>query len=172
MVVTNGEGKCWRGCLDAFRLVPMEDALNKIQWGAFLRSVCIRIGDYAHAGCRLTTTFKKRLTETVATLTMGVVGLRRIANVFAYIWRTLLADVKHVALAERLFQRTTNAGRFDIGTSMLFLTDPSTTFELFMAPGTIFRTPCSEMSFCGHLVSLRAAILHRWGAPSRGGGGG
>ena len=35
-----------------------------------------------------------------------------------------LADVKHVGLADRLFQKTTKAGQFDIRTSMLFLTDP------------------------------------------------
>ena len=55
---------------------------------------------------------------------MGVVGVRRIASEFADIWSTLLADVKHVALADRLFQKTTKAGQFDISTSMLFLTDP------------------------------------------------
>ena len=43
---------------------------------------------------------------------------------FADIWSTLLADVKHVALADRLFQKTTKAGQFDISTSVLFLTDP------------------------------------------------
>ena len=55
---------------------------------------------------------------------MGVVGVRRIASEFADIWSTLLADVKHVAPADRLFQKVTKAGRFDISTSMLFLTDP------------------------------------------------
>ena len=63
---------------------------KQIQWGAFLRSVCIQIGDYAHAGCRVTNAFKKRLTETITTLTVGVVGVRRIASEFADIWSTLL----------------------------------------------------------------------------------
>ena len=86
--------------------------------------MCIRIGDYAHARCRVTNAFKKRLTETLTTLTVGVFGVRRIASEFAHIWSTLLADVKHVAPADRLFQNTTKAGQFDISTSMLFLTDP------------------------------------------------
>ena len=87
--------------------------------------MCIHIGDYAHAGCRVTNAFKKRLIETITTLTEGVVGVRRIAGVFADIWSTplLLAGVKHVASADRLLQRTTKAGQFDIVTCMLFLTD-------------------------------------------------
>ena len=52
IMVTNGGRKCWWGCHDASGLVPIEDTVNKIQWGVFVRSVCIRIGDYAHAGCR------------------------------------------------------------------------------------------------------------------------
>ena len=35
-----------------------------------------------------------------------------------------LADVEHVAPADKLFQKTTKAGQFDISTPMLFLTDP------------------------------------------------
>ena len=124
MMVTNGGGKCWWGCPDATGMVPLEGTVNKFQWGAFLRSVCIRIGDYAHASCRVTNALKKRLIETITTWTMGVVGVRRIASEFAHIWSTLLAHVKHVPLADRLFQRTTKAGQFDISTSMLFLTDP------------------------------------------------
>ena len=50
--------------------------------------------------------------------------MRRIASEFANIWSTLLADVKHVALADRLFQKTTKAGQLDTSTCMLFLTDP------------------------------------------------
>ena len=65
-----------------------------------------------------------RLTESITTLTVGVVGVRRIASDFANIWSTLLADAKHVAPTDRLFQRTTKAGQFDISTSMLFFTDP------------------------------------------------
>ena len=68
--------------------------------------------------------FRKRLTETITTLTVAVVGVRRIATGFADIGSTLLADVKHVAPADRLLQRTTKAGQFDISTSMLLLTDP------------------------------------------------
>ena len=86
--------------------------------------MCIRIGDYAHTGCRVTNAFKKRLTETITTLTVGVVGVRRIASEFADIWSTLLAEVKHAAPADWLFQKTTKAGQFDISTSMLFFTDP------------------------------------------------
>ena len=77
MMVTNGGGgECWWGCPDATGLVPIEGTVNKIQWRAFLRSVCIRIGDYAHAGCRVTNAFKKRPTEAITTLTVGVVGVR------------------------------------------------------------------------------------------------
>ena len=54
---------------------------------------------------------------------MVVGGLRRIASEFADVWSTPLADVKHVAFADRLFQKTTKAQQFDIGTSRLFLTD-------------------------------------------------
>ena len=86
--------------------------------------MCIRIGDYAHAGCGVTNAFKKRLTESITTLAVGVVGVRRIATGFADTWSTLLADVKHVARANRLYQRTNKAGQFDISTCMLFLTDP------------------------------------------------
>ena len=50
--------------------------------------------------------------------------MRRIASEFADIWCSLLADVKPVARASRLFQRTTKAGQFDISTSKLFLTYP------------------------------------------------
>ena len=89
MMVTNGGGGRWWGCRDAFGLVPIEDGVYKIQWGAFLESVCIRIGDYAHAGCRVTNAFKKRPTETITTLTVGVVGVRRIASEFADIWLPL-----------------------------------------------------------------------------------
>ena len=130
MMVTNGGGHCWWGCPDASGLVPIEGTVNKIQRWPFLRSVCIHIGDYAHTGCRVANAFKKRLTETITTMTVGVVGVRRIAIDFANIWSTLLADVNHVAPAYRLFQRTTKAGQFDISTSMLFLTDPSTMFQM------------------------------------------
>ena len=41
------------------RVGPIEGTVNKVQWGAFLRSVCIRIGDYAYTGCRVTNAFKK-----------------------------------------------------------------------------------------------------------------
>ena len=124
MMVMNGGGKCWWGCLDATGSVPIEGMVNKIELGAFLRSGCIRIGDYAHADCRVTNAFKKRLTESIATLTLGVVGVWRIASEFANILSTLLADVKHVAPADRFFQRTTKARQFDISTSILFLTAP------------------------------------------------
>ena len=105
-------------------MVLIEGTVNQIQWGAFLQSVCIRIGDYADAFSRVTNAVKKRRTETITTSTVGIVGVRRIASEFANIWSTLLADVKHVAPADTLFQKTTKAGHFDISTSMLFLTDP------------------------------------------------
>ena len=104
--------------------MPIEGLVNKMQWGAFLQSVCIRIGDYAPAGYRVPNAFKKRLTKTITTLTVGVVGLCRFAGEFADIWSTLLAAVKCVAPAHRLFQKTTKARQFDISTSMLFLPDP------------------------------------------------
>ena len=78
----------------------------------------IRIGDYVHIASGLSHAFKKRLIDTIATLTVGVVGVGRIISDFAHIWSTLLADVKHVAVADGLFQRTTKAGQFDISTSM------------------------------------------------------
>ena len=68
------------GCSDSTRFVQIEGTVNKIQCPSFVRSVCIRIGYYAHAGCRVTNAFKKRLTETITTLTVGVVGVRRIAS--------------------------------------------------------------------------------------------
>ena len=71
MMVTNGGGKCWWGCPDASRLVPVEDTVNKIQWGAFLRSEHICIGDYAHTGCRVTNAFKKRLPKNYYHLNTG-----------------------------------------------------------------------------------------------------
>ena len=44
MMVTNGGGgECWWGCPDATSLVPIEGTVYKIRWGAFLRSVFIRI---------------------------------------------------------------------------------------------------------------------------------
>ena len=48
----------------------------------------------------------------------------RDATDFADKWSTLLADIKHVAPADRRFQRTIEAAQFDISTSMWFLTDP------------------------------------------------
>ena len=86
--------------------------------------MCIRFGDYAHAGCRVTNAVKKRLTEIITTLTVGVLEVRQIASEFADTWSPLLAHVKHVVAANMLFQKATNAGQFDINTSMLFLTDP------------------------------------------------
>ena len=143
MMVTKGGGECWWGSPDATGLVPIEGTVKKIQWGAFLRSVCIRIGDYAQAGCRVINAFKKRLTETITTLTVGVVGVRRTASEFADIWSTLLADVKHVAPADRLFQKTTKARQLDISTSMLFLTNPKYHVRIVHGlrnnfPGTMF----------------------------------
>ena len=102
----------------------IKGTVNNLKSGAFLRSVCIRIGDYALAGCRVTNAFKKRVTETITTLTVGVVGVRRIASEFADIWSTLLADVRHVVPANSLFQKTTKVEQFDISTSILFLIDP------------------------------------------------
>ena len=125
MMVTNGGGGGgWWGCPDATMLVLIEGTVNKIPWGAFLQSVCIRIGDYAHKGCRVTNAVKKRLTKSITTLTVGVVAVRRIASEFADIWSALSAHVKRVAPADRLFQRTTKARQFDNSTSMLFLLDP------------------------------------------------
>ena len=125
-----GQPRCHR--------VGVEGMVKKIQWGAFLRSVCIRIGDYAHTGCRVTNAFKKRLTETITTLTVGVVGVRRFAGEFADIWSTLLAYVRHVAPADRLFQKTTKVGQFDISTSMLFLTDPKYHVRIVHGPRNHF----------------------------------
>jgi hypothetical protein len=119
--------------------------------------VCIRIGDYAHAGCRVTNAFKKRLTETITTLTVGVVGVRRIASEFADIWSTLLADVKHVAPADRLFQKTTKAGQFDISTSMLFLTDPK--YHVRIVHG--LRNHFPNTMFGGVLLWTLIAVLLR-----------
>ena len=101
--------------------------------------MCIRIGDYPHASCRVTNAFKKRLTETITTLTVGVVGVQRIASEFADIWSTLLANVRHVAPADRLFQRSTKAGQFDVSTSMLFFTDPRN--HVRMVHGLVNRFP-------------------------------
>ena len=145
------------GLPHATGLVPIEGTLNKIQWGAFLRSVCIRIGDYAHAGCRVTNAFKKRLTETITTLTVGVVGVRRIASEFADIWSTLLADVKHVAPADGLFQKTTKAGQFDISTSMLFLTDPKYHVRIVHGLGNHFP----NTMFAGVLLWTLIEVLQR-----------
>ena len=69
---------------------------------------------------------------------MGIVGVRRIASEFADIWSTLLADVKHVAPADGLFQKTTKAGQFDISTSMLFLTNPKYPFRIVHGLGNHF----------------------------------
>ena len=53
MVTTNRGGDCWWGCPNASSFVPIEDTVNKIQWEAFLRSVCIRIWDYANSATGL-----------------------------------------------------------------------------------------------------------------------
>ena len=100
--------------------------------------MCIRIGDYAHAGCRVTNAFKKRPAETITTLTVGVVGMRRNATNFAHHWSSLLADVKHVAPADMLFQRTTKVGQFGIITSMLFFTDPKYHVRVVNGPNNHF----------------------------------
>ena len=137
--------------------MPIEGTVNKIQWGTFLRSVCIRIGHYAHAGRRVTHTFKKRLTEIITTLTVGVVGVRQIAREFADIWSTLLAHVKHVAHADRLFQRTPKAGQFDISTSMLLLTDPK--YHVRMVHGLRNHSP--NTMFGGVLLWTLIEVLLR-----------
>ena len=104
MMVMNGGGKC-RWCVGCDRGHGQQNLV-----GGILRSVCIRIRDYAHTSCGLTTAFEKRPTETDATLTLGVVGVQQIATDFADIWCMLLADVNHVATGDRLFQTTTKAG--------------------------------------------------------------
>ena len=78
--------------------------------------------------------------ETITTLAVGVVGVRRIATEFADMRSTLLADVKHVAPADRPFQRTTKAGHFDISTSMLFLTDPKYHVRIVNGPRNHFSS--------------------------------
>ena len=85
---------------------------------------------YAHTGCRVTNAVKKPPTETITTLTVAAVGVRQIATEFDDIWSTLLGDVKYVAHADRLFQRTTKAGQCDISTSVLFLRDPKYHFGI------------------------------------------
>ena len=145
-------------CPDATGFLPVEGTVNKIQCGSFLRSVCIRIGDYAHAGCRVTNAFKKRLTETITTSTVGVVGVRRIASDFAEIWSTLFADVKHVAPADRLSQRTTEAGQLDIGTSMLFLTDPKNHIRIVHG----LRNHFPNTMFGGVLLWTLIEVLLLW----------
>ena len=157
MMVTNRGRKSCYGCPDATGLVPIEDTVKKFQWGAFLRSVCIRIGDYAHASSRVTNAFKKRLTETITTLTVGVVGVRRIASEFADIWSTLLADVKHVAPADRLFQKTTKAGQLNISTFMLFLTDPKCHVRIVHGP----RNHFPNTMFSGVLLWTLIQVLLR-----------
>ena len=158
MMVTNGGGGgCWLGCRDATGLVPIEGTVNNIQWGAFLPSVCIRIGDYAHAGCRVTNALNKRLTETIATLTAGVVGVQRIASEFANVWSTLLADAKHVAPADKVFQKTSKVRQFDISTSMLFLTDPKHHVRIVHG----LRNHFPDTMFGGVLLWTLIAVLLR-----------
>ena len=119
--------------------------------------MCIQVGDYAHASCRVTNAFKKRLTKTITPLTVGVVGVSRIATDFADIWSTLLADVKHVAPADRLSQRTTKAGHFDISTSMLFFRDPNYHVRIFNG----FRHRFPNTMFGGVLLCTLIEVLLR-----------
>ena len=58
---------------------------DKIHWKAFLRSVCNHVGNYPHGACMLHNAFKKRLTKTIATLFVVVVGVRCIIIDFANI---------------------------------------------------------------------------------------
>ena len=62
----------------------------------------------------------------------------RDATDFADKWSTLLADLKHVAPADRRFQRTIEAAQFDISTSMWFLTDPKYHVRLVNGPRNLF----------------------------------
>ena len=119
--------------------------------------MCIRIGDYAHAGCRVTKAFKKRLTESIAALTVGFVGMRRIASESANVWSTLLADVKHVAPVDRLLQMTTKVGQLDISNSMLFLTAPKYHVRILHGP----RNNFPDTMFRGVLLWTLIEVLLR-----------
>ena len=67
MMVTNGGGEVLLGLPRCHRLGADRGHGKQNSMGAFLQSVCIRIGDYAHAGCRVTNASKKRLIETITT---------------------------------------------------------------------------------------------------------
>ena len=88
---------------------------------------------------------------------MGVVGVRRVASEFANMWSTLLAHVKHVPPAARLFENTTKAGQSDISTSMLFLTDPKYHVRIFNG----FRNHFSNTMFGGVLLPTLIEVLLR-----------
>ena len=76
---------------------------------------------------------------------------------FGGIWSTLLADVKHVAPADKLFQKTTKAEQVDISTFMLFLKDPK--YHVPMVNGPRNHFPNTMLG--GVLLWTRIEVLLR-----------
>ena len=95
-------GGYWWGCPDASQLVPIEGTVIKIWWGAFPRSVCIRIADYAKARCRVTNAFKKRLTESV-TMFEGKLPQVGLALLLLVIWSGPILLLLYICVSEGRF---------------------------------------------------------------------
>ena len=74
-----------------------------------------------HGMCRLVNMFKKRLTSSLVEWVQGVRRIRNIMASFVDISDDLQDDAKSIPAPERLFQKRTKEGLFDISTTKLFL---------------------------------------------------
>ena len=118
----SGEGEsCW-SCDTPDSLVPSDEVLDNVRWGAFLRRVPVvrRVGDAcAHGQCRVCNMFIIRLREQVIAWCprgSGLAGKRRLREM----WAELSHRAASIPPSERLAPRRTPEGAVDISTARLF----------------------------------------------------
>ena len=121
MSITNGGGKFLEGCRDCKGVHPVDKLPTEVQWGAFVTDIKGRVRDVEHSMCRFVNMFKKRLTSSPIEWVQGVASIRNIMASFVDIWDDLQHDAESIPVAERLFQKRTKEGDFDISTSQVFL---------------------------------------------------
>jgi hypothetical protein len=116
-----GEG-CWC-CNDPTSLQPMDGVGCGVRWGAFLRGIPVerRVGDFAHAQCRVANMFIIRLREQLGVWgRAGVPGTLGAVGKLNALWGELLAEAACIPPSERLAPRKTPDGAVDISTARLF----------------------------------------------------
>ena len=94
-----------------------------VRWGAFLRGIPVvrRVGDFAHAQCRVANMFIIRLREQLVVWgRAGVPGTLGGVGKLNALWGELLAEAACIPPSERLAPRKTPDGAVDISTARLF----------------------------------------------------